>query len=201
MRILNNLLLFSAIWCGCTGKMSDKSQSNSNNIDMDVPIIKSNEILDSINFDKLSITDTIINDEFSIAPLDFNTQTRYALNLDSIIESTYSVNEREQTSDFDKNWKYTIIEARSNRSLLVFIRSNNGIIHFDRGVVFTSAINISNNIRIGITKNTFLDKIGAKSNTYGDVIMVSDEDLIYDHVFYFEKDTLRGMKFEHRLNY
>ena len=84
----------------------------------------------------------------------------------------------------------------TGKSLLMFISADNGMIHFDSGIILDTTIQLDKKIKIGITKREFVKRLGAPETTYGDVIKITDQDNGYDHIFFFHNDILKGIKLE-----
>lgn len=149
---------------------------------------------DTVDFDTLFATDVIYNDAFAISPFGLRHEgLRKHIPYDSIVSGKYDLNEVKRKSQLNSNWEYHFIELRTKHSLLIFMKTVEGYIGFDRGVVFDSTIKLDFGIEVGISKKEFLNVFGADT-IKGDIIHVNDQDQGYEHLFLFKNDTLKAIK-------
>lgn len=157
-------------------------------------------VIDTINFKKLKVTDTLNDDRFSIAPLGLNTKPRMSIPYESIVKAPFKLDSSFVKSHINPSDKYKIIRLQTDRSLLIFIRGLEGDIALDRGQIFDNSVLLANGIRIGMSKEDYLSSMNRKTKK-GDVILVKDQDQVYEHLFYFEGDTLAAIELKSVLDY
>ncbi|WKN44225.1 hypothetical protein [Tunicatimonas pelagia] len=157
-------------------------------------------VIDTIDFESLQVSDTIYDDKFSIAPLGLNTKPRTAIPYQDIVTSSFRLDSLFMKSSIDPEVEHKIIRLYTDQSLLIFLRGLSGKIVLDRGVIFDSSVKLANGIHVGISKAEYLAAMNRESKK-GNVILVKDQDQVYEHLFYFESDTLAAIELKSVLGY
>lgn len=161
---------------------------------------KSLSFVDTVDFNSLEVTDTIYDNKFSIAPLNLNTKRREHIPYSDIVSSGFQLDSSFVKSSIDPSKEYEVVRLQTNHSLLIFLRGLGGAIALDRATIFDSSVKLANGIRVGMSKNDFLESFNRESKL-GGVLLVKDQDQVYEHLFYFQNDTLVAIKLESVLSY
>lgn len=150
------------------------------------------------DFDLLVITDTIFDDSFANQPFGLKIQQK-KIDFDSLLQTKLFIEYEDVKSKYDTSFTYHFIRIRAGSSKMTFMQSEEGFIHFDRGVIVDSTIYFQRGIHVGMSKKDFM-KAFNNYDIKGDVVKVDNQDWSYEHIFYFENDILMACKFENHFS-
>jgi hypothetical protein len=150
------------------------------------------------DFDLLVITDTIFDDSFANQPFG-SIVLQMEIDLDSLINTKYTIEYEDVKSNIDPSFIYHFVRIKAGNSRMTFMKSEEGFIHFDRGVIIDSTIYFQRGVHVGMSKKEFM-KAFNNYDIRGDVVKVDNQDWSYEHIFYFENDILMACKFENHFS-